>query len=90
MFKSAILLGVLSVVSLSLSACSTQQVIGAGVAVAKVPVKAAGCRIDPPVSVPVVAKHRFAATAAADPPDDPPGVKSLLLFFDLHGFIHGP
>ena len=39
MYKTAIFLSVLSVVSLTLSACSTQQVIGAGVAVAKVPVK---------------------------------------------------
>jgi len=39
MFRTAVFLGV---ASLSLSACSTQQVIGAGVAVAKVPVKAAG------------------------------------------------
>ena len=38
------------------------------------PVNAAGCLIDPPVSVPVAAKHRSAATAAADPPDEPPGV----------------
>lgn len=39
MFKTTKILGLLSIVSLSLSACSTQQVIGAGVAVAKVPVK---------------------------------------------------
>ena len=39
-----------------------------------VPVKAAGWRIEPPVSVPVAPRHRSAATAAADPPDDPPGV----------------
>ena len=38
MFKTMIVLGL---VSLSLSACSTQQVVGAGIAVAKVPVKAA-------------------------------------------------
>ncbi|MEH6456586.1 MAG: hypothetical protein V7749_09705 [Cocleimonas sp.] len=42
MFKTTIFVGVLSVISFSLSSCSTQQVIGAGVAVAKVPVKAAG------------------------------------------------
>ncbi len=40
MFKTVSLLGLVSVVSFSLSACSTQQVIGAGIAVAKVPVKA--------------------------------------------------
>tara|TARA_B100000902_G_scaffold149360_1_gene145912 strand:- start:150 stop:296 length:147 start_codon:yes stop_codon:yes gene_type:complete len=32
------------------------------------PQKLAGCRIEPPVSVPVEPKHKFAATAAADPP----------------------
>ena len=39
MFKNILLF---CVVSISLSACSTQQVISTGVAVAKVPVKAAG------------------------------------------------
>ena len=34
------------------------------------PVNAAGWRIDPPVSVPVAAKQRSAATAAAEPPED--------------------
>jgi hypothetical protein len=38
------------------------------------PVNAAGWRIEPPVSVPVAARHRSAATAAAEPPEDPPGV----------------
>ena len=37
------------------------------------PVKAAGWRIDPPVSVPVAPAHSRAATAAADPPELPPG-----------------
>ncbi len=37
---------------------------------------AAGWRIEPPVSVPSVPAHRLAATAAADPPDDPPGTRS--------------
>src|SRR5690348_912736 len=36
----------------------------------------AGCRIEPPVSVPVAPAHSDAATAAADPPDDPPGTCS--------------
>ena len=40
------------------------------------PVKAAGWRIEPPVSVPVAAKQVSAATAAADPPEEPPGVNS--------------
>src|SRR5919199_3984963 len=38
-----------------------------------VPVKAAGWRIDPPVSVAVAPAQIRAATAAAEPPDDPPG-----------------
>ena len=38
------------------------------------PQHAAGCRIEPPVSVPVVAGTRRAATAAAEPPDEPPGI----------------
>ena len=37
------------------------------------PVKAAGCRIEPPVSVAVAPRQRRAATAAAEPPDEPPG-----------------
>src|SRR5262249_22334994 len=39
-----------------------------------VPVNAAGCRIEPPVSVAVAPRQRSAATAAAEPPDEPPGV----------------
>src|SRR4029077_19019990 len=35
----------------------------------------AGWRIEPPVSVPVAAGSRRAATAAADPPDEPPGTR---------------
>src|SRR5207237_9464734 len=38
-----------------------------------VPVNAAGWRMEPPVSVAVAARQRSAATAAADPPDEPPG-----------------
>jgi hypothetical protein len=34
---------------------------------------AAGCRIDPPVSVPSDPAQSEAATAAAEPPEDPPG-----------------
>ncbi len=33
-------------------------------------------RIEPPVSVPRAAKHRPAATAAAEPPLEPPEVRS--------------
>ena len=40
------------------------------------PHMAAGWRIEPPVSVPSVPAHRQAATAAADPPDEPPGTRS--------------
>src|SRR6185369_11472224 len=39
------------------------------------PQKAAGWRIDPPVSEPRVATAMSAATAAAEPPDDPPGTR---------------
>jgi hypothetical protein len=39
------------------------------------PQKAAGCRMEPPVSVPVAAATRRAATAAALPPDEPPGTR---------------
>src|SRR5438270_11095430 len=37
------------------------------------PQSAAGCRIEPPVSVPVAPGTRRAATAAGEPPDEPPG-----------------
>ena len=40
------------------------------------PVKVAGWRIEPPVSVPVAAGTRRAATAAAEPPDEPPGTRA--------------
>ena len=52
-----------------------------------IPQKAAGCLIEPPVSVPVAAKADLAATAAAEPPDDPPGEIGLVLD---HGFITFP
>ena len=42
-----------------------------------VPVNDAGCLIDPPVSVPIVAGVNFAAKAEAEPPEEPPGTKSL-------------
>src|SRR3569623_961083 len=39
----------------------------------EMPVKAAGWRIEPPVSVPVAAGHSRAAIAAELPPAEPPG-----------------
>ena len=50
-----------------------------------VPVKEAGCLIDPPVSVPIVVGVKSAANALADPPDEPPGT----VFFAI-GFITFP
>ena len=41
------------------------------------PVKDAGCLIEPPVSVPIVIGVNCAATAEDEPPEDPPGTKSL-------------
>src|SRR5688572_22678769 len=49
------------------------------------PARAAGCRIEPPVSVPVAAGARRAATAAAEPPELPPGTVSV-----FHGLRTGP
>ncbi|PZO68533.1 MAG: hypothetical protein DI636_08850 [Pelagerythrobacter marensis] len=43
-----------------------------------IPVKAAGWRIEPPVSVPVAAAAIRAATAAELPPDEPPGASAAL------------
>ena len=54
------------------------------------PVKAAGWRIDPPVSVAVAAAQIWAATAVADPPDDPPGVNLVLEPFERQGLTTGP
>src|SRR5262245_40582146 len=45
----------------------------------------AGWRIEPPVSVPVAAGARRAATAAAEPPELPPGTAR-----SSHGFFTGP
>ena len=42
------------------------------------PVKAAGWRIEPPVSVPVAAGASRADTAAELPPDEPPGAIAAL------------
>ncbi len=49
------------------------------------PLKEAGWRIEPPVSVPVAAGTSRAATAAAQPPDEPPGTRCR-----SHGFCTGP
>jgi len=43
-----------------------------------VPVKAAGWRIEPPVSVPVAAGQRRAARADEEPPEEPPGASAAL------------
>ena len=55
-----------------------------------IPVNAAGCRIEPPVSVPVAPSARCAATAAADPPEEPPGTSGVLAPFRRQGEITGP
>src|SRR5947208_8598297 len=56
----------------------------------QIPAKAAGWRIEPPVSVPVAPGAIRDATAAADPPDEPPGVRPTLLPRRRHGEITGP
>ena len=55
-----------------------------------VPVKAAGWRIEPPVSVPVAPRHNCAATAAAEPPLDPPGTSGVFEPLRRHGEVTGP
>src|SRR6202042_3096267 len=50
-----------------------------------VPVTAPGCRIDPPVSVPMPSGARNPATAALEPPPEPPGVRVR-----SHGLCDGP
>ena len=49
------------------------------------PQSAAGCLIEPPVSEPSAHGARPAATAAAEPPEEPPGTRS-----GSHGFLVGP
>src|SRR5262245_7239672 len=49
------------------------------------PQHAAGPRMEPPVSVPVAPGQRNAATAAPDPPLEPPGTRS-----SAHGLRVGP
>src|ERR1700719_4278014 len=52
---------------------------------AGIPQKEPGCRIDPPVSVPRDTTANPAATAAAEPPLEPPGTRS-----GASGFRTGP
>src|SRR5262245_50885088 len=49
------------------------------------PQSAAGCRTEPPVSDPRAAGTMRAATAAAEPPDEPPGTRVR-----SHGFFAAP
>jgi hypothetical protein len=49
------------------------------------PLNAAGWRVEPPVSVPVAAGAMRAATAAAEPPEEPPGTRVF-----AHGLRTGP
>jgi hypothetical protein len=49
------------------------------------PQSEAGCLTEPPVSVPRAQGARPAATAAAEPPDEPPGTRS-----GSHGLRVGP
>src|SRR5688500_3739180 len=49
------------------------------------PHMAAGWRIEPPVSEPIAPRHIRAASAAALPPEEPPGTRSV-----SHGFRVGP
>src|SRR3977135_321371 len=49
------------------------------------PHRAAGWRIEPPVSVPIAQGARPAGTAAALPPDEPPGTRVR-----SHGLRTGP
>src|SRR3954469_24230722 len=55
-----------------------------------VPVNAAGWRIEPPVSVAVAPRHSRAATAAADPPAEPPGTSGWVEPGRPHGETTGP
>ena len=56
----------------------------------EMPVKAAGWRIEPPVSVPVAAGAMRAETAAEEPPEEPPGAISAVLPSRRHGEITLP
>jgi len=54
------------------------------------PQNAAGWRIEPPVSEPMAPRQSRAATADAEPPDEPPGTSSRLSPARRHGFVTGP
>ena len=60
----------------------------------EMPVKAAGWRIEPPVSVPVAAGARRAETAVDEPPDEPPGASGAVSFGltgeDAAHTVHAP
>ena len=55
-----------------------------------VAVNAAGWRIEPPVSVAVAPMHSSAATAEAEPPDEPPGTSVVLAPSRRQGLTTGP
>src|ERR1700742_1603896 len=55
-----------------------------------VAVKAAGWGIEPPVSGAVAPIQSSAATAEAEPPDDPPGTSAVLAPSRRHGLTTGP
>src|SRR6185436_3089210 len=50
-----------------------------------IPHNAAGMRIEPRVSLPSAPIHSPAASAAAEPPEDPPGERAV-----SQGFLHVP
>ena len=54
------------------------------------PQNAAGWRIEPPVSDAVAPRQSRAATAAAEPPDEPPGTIGRLSPGRRHGFSTAP
>src|SRR5258708_608438 len=53
-------------------------------------VTAAGGGIEPPVSVPPAPAHSIAATAAAEPPEEPPGTSGVFEPRRRQGEITGP
>src|ERR1700709_1961224 len=55
-----------------------------------VAVNAAGCRIEPTVYVAGAPMHNSAATADAEPPDEPPGTSVVLDPSRRHGLTTGP
>src|SRR5262249_27998611 len=55
-----------------------------------VAVKAAGCRIEPPVAAAVAPRQSSAATADADPPEEPPGTSVVLEPSRRQGLATGP